>query len=163
MRTFEFTIVASGLDHRAEGFEDLFYKAGCDDATIAVARGVILVQFAREAEHLSTAVETAITDVRKTGASIERVEPDYLVSLSDIAERSNLTRAAVSLYAKGERGKNFPHPVVRMTTESPLWDWSQVAEWLCERKQLDEDIVAAARIFREVNTPKAGELRTAAR
>jgi hypothetical protein len=29
---------------------------------------------------------------------------------------------AISLFAKGERGKDFPAPVAKVTTESPLWD-----------------------------------------
>lgn len=151
MKTFEFTIVASGLDHEDDHFEDVFFEAGCDDATIAVARGAIIIQFARQADGLYSAIESAVADVKKTGASVDRVEPDYLVSLSEIAERANLTRAAVSLYAKGERGKDFPHPVARVTTESPLWDWTDVAEWLFVRKQIAEDVVSEAKAIRETN------------
>src|SRR5262245_16595195 len=50
MKTLEFTIVASGLDPDTDGFEDRFFEAGCDDATIVVKRGAIILEFAREAE-----------------------------------------------------------------------------------------------------------------
>ena len=151
MKTFEFTIIASGLDHAADDFEDRFFEAGCDDSTIAYARGAIILQFAREAETLSDAINSAIAAVKETGATVDRVEPDYLVSLAEIAERANLSRAAVSLYAKGERGKDFPHPVARVTTESPLWDWTAVARWLHSRQQIAGHIVREAEIIRTAN------------
>lgn len=151
MKTFEFTIVASGLDHQADNFEDRFFEAGCDDATIAFARGAIILQFAREAETLGQAVESAIHMVRSTGAEVERVEPDYLVSLSEIADRANLSKAAISLYAKGERGKGFPHPIARVTTESPLWDWTEIAGWLYENERIDKIAFQEAIVMREFN------------
>lgn len=152
MKTFEFTIVASGLDHEADDFEDRFFEAGCDDATIAFGRGVILLHFAREAENLEEAIQTAMSCVEKANAKIERVEPDYLVSLSEIAERSNLTKGAISHYTKGTRGKDFPHPVARITTESPVWDWLEVARWLQARGKIDSSVVMEASVVRRFNT-----------
>ncbi|MGH6877961.1 MAG: hypothetical protein ACREHV_11390, partial [Rhizomicrobium sp.] len=91
MKTYEFTIVATGLDPEAEDFEDRFFDAGCEDATIAFQKGAIVLEFAREAPNFLKAVASAIADVDKAGATIERVEPDHLVSLSEIARRSGLT------------------------------------------------------------------------
>jgi len=149
MKTFEFSVIASGLDPRADDFEDRFFKAGCDDATIVFQKGLIVLDFARRAESLARALATALADVRKTGAKVERFEPDYLVSLSDIAARSGLSRAAISLYGKGERGRGFPAPVARVTTESPLWDWVDVARWLCRHGKLPREAVAEAHMVRE--------------
>jgi predicted DNA-binding transcriptional regulator AlpA len=87
----------------------------------------------------------------KTGAKIERVEPDYLVNLSDIAERSGLTRQAISLYTKAERGSGFPNPVARVTSNSPLWDWLEVTEWLHAQAKIDREAVVEARIVKEAN------------
>lgn len=111
MKTFEFTIIASGLDEAADDFETRFYDNGCDDATVSFQKGTILVDFARDAESLEGAINSAIADVRKAGATVERVEPDPLVSLSDIASRSGLTRAAVHNYATQKRGEDSPLPV----------------------------------------------------
>src|SRR4051812_19478119 len=122
MNTFEFTIIASGLDPKADDFEALFYAAGCDDATISFQKGHIIVDFAREAPDFVTAVTSALGNVAAAGARIDRLEPDPLVSLTDIAARSGMTKAAISLYSRGERGKQFPAPVARVTSESPLWD-----------------------------------------
>jgi predicted transcriptional regulator len=151
VNTFEFAIIASGLDHEADDFEDRFFEAGCEDATIVVARGAIILQFAREGDTLHEAIRSAMIDVRRVGATVERVEPDYLVSLSEIAERAHLTRAAVSLYAKGERGAGFPHPIARVTTESPIWDWTDVAKWLEKRGRVKECVFREAVVFRSVN------------
>ena len=94
--TFEFAIVASGLDPDAEDFFDRFFDAGCDDATIAFQKGHIIADFAREAASLEDAIASAIADVKKAGATVDRVEPDPLVSLSDMAARAGLTRAAMT-------------------------------------------------------------------
>jgi len=151
MKTHEFAIVASGLDPEAEDFEDRFFEAGCDDATISFQKGVILLDFAREAQTFSKALISAIEDVQRAGAKIERVEPDYLVSLSDIATRSGLSRAAISLYCKGERGKGFPAPVARVTSESPLWDWVDVSRWMHTNDRLPASDVLQARMVKEAN------------
>jgi len=42
MASFEFTVVASGLDPAAKDFFDRFYAAGCDDATVAFQNGRIV-------------------------------------------------------------------------------------------------------------------------
>jgi hypothetical protein len=155
MKTHEFTIIATGLDPYEEGFEDRFFEAGCDDATLGFQRGLIIADFAREAPTLSRAILTAMEDVRAAGASIERIEPDYLVSLSEIAERSQLSRQAISLYAKGERGSGFPPPSAKVMSGHPLWDWCAVASWLHDKALIDRETVVAARIIKEVNAAVA--------
>lgn len=151
MKIFEFTIVASGLDPNSEDFEDRFFEAGCRDTTIAFVKGRIVIEFQREARNFSHALVSAIRDVQKAGATVEHVEPDYLVSISDIAKRAELSRAAVSLFAKGERGEAFPAPIARVTTESPLWDWVHVASWMFRRRKLSLAALVQAKIVREAN------------
>lgn len=74
MKIHEFTIVASGLDPKADDFEDRFFEAGCDDATISFHDSVIVLEFAREAESFAKALVSAVADMRSTGAKIERIE-----------------------------------------------------------------------------------------
>jgi predicted DNA-binding transcriptional regulator AlpA len=151
MTSFDFSIIASGLDPHAEDFEDTFFAAGCDDATIALQKGVIVLDFSREAGGFAEAVASAMADVITAGATIERIEPDYLVSLSEIARRAGLTRAATHNYARGERADGFPRPVARISTESALWDWVEVSKWLVDRKTIDDDAYQRAKVIRTVN------------
>lgn len=69
------------MSREAEDFERRFYDAGCDDAVISFQKGLIIVDFAREAETLEEAISSAIEAVTSVGASIERVEPEPLISL----------------------------------------------------------------------------------
>jgi hypothetical protein len=149
MKSHSFTIVASGVDTRKAA--DAFFEAGCDDATLSIQKGLIVLEFDREARTFTGALVSALRDVARTGAKIERIEPDYLVSATEIAKRLGCTRAAVSLYAKGERGAAFPKPVARITTDSPLWDWAEVSSWLCHQHKLPPTRVVEARVVKELN------------
>lgn len=151
MTTFEFSIIASGLDPEAEGFADRFFDVGCDDATISFQKGHIILDFAREAESIKEAICSAVECAQKAGAQVDRVEPDPLVSLADIAARADLTRAAVTQYAKGQRGENFPAPVARVTSDTSLYDWTEVATWLFQNKRLSREQVIAAEAIKVAN------------
>ncbi|HSK39662.1 MAG TPA: hypothetical protein VK943_07825 [Arenibaculum sp.] len=151
MKTYEFSIIASGLDPQAADFESRFHDAGCDDATISFQKGHIIVDFAREAETMDVAVASAIEAVEAVGAKVDRVEPDPLVSLADIASRTGMSRAAMTQYAKGQRSKGFPAPVARVTSESPLWDWASVAVWLLHHGKVTREVAVEARIVRMAN------------
>jgi len=117
MKTFEFSIIASGLDPEAEDFVDRFFNAGCDDATLSFQKGHTILDFAREADSIDAAIVSAMECVTAAGAKVDRIEPDPLVSLSDIASRTGMSRAAMTQYSKGQRGKNFPSPVARITSD----------------------------------------------
>lgn len=152
MRKHNFTLIASGIDPALdESAMDRLYEAGCDDATVSTQKGLIVLEFDRDARNFVSALFSAIADVQRAGGVIERIEPDHLVSASEIAKRCGLGRAAVSLYASGARREGFPRPIARVTTESPLWDWVEVASWLYHRNQLDRVTVVQARLVRFVN------------
>lgn len=150
-KSYEFSIIASGLDRHAPDFETRFYDAGCDDATISFQKGHIIADFARAADSMDIALSSAIEAVLAAGAKVDRVEPDPLVSLIEIAARTGMSRAAMTQYAKGQRGKNFPAPVARITSESSLWDWAIVAEWLYRQKKVTLDVAVEAQIVKEAN------------
>ncbi|MEF2547702.1 hypothetical protein VQ045_11080 [Aurantimonas sp. E1-2-R+4] len=151
MKTFEFSVIASGLDPSADNFEARFYDNGCDDALVSFQKGHIIIDFAREAETIALAISSAVEEVVLAGAHVDRVEPDPLVSLSDIAARSDMTRASMTQYSKGQRGKDFPAPVARVTSESPLWEWAVVARWLFANRRLSKDIAIEAEVVRQAN------------
>jgi hypothetical protein len=70
MKTFEFSIIASGLDPEADDFADRFFDAGCDDATLSFQNGRIIVSFAREAESIDAAIDSAVKCVAAAGAKV---------------------------------------------------------------------------------------------
>ena len=70
MNKYQFTIIASGLDPEAEDFEDRFFEAGCDDATISVQKGAIIVEFTREAKSFPHALVSAFVNVQRAGAKV---------------------------------------------------------------------------------------------
>ncbi len=151
MNSYEFTIVATGLPIDGDEWPDRFYEAGCDDALVGLQRGLFVLDFDREADTLAAAVESACADIRRAGATIVRIEPDPLVSASDIAERAEITRQAVSLYANGERGEGFPTPVACVSGSRPLWKWSDVAAWLHAAGKVEQSVVDMAQMLDRLN------------
>lgn len=145
MNSYEFTIVATGLSIDGDDWEDAFYAAGCDDALVSVQRGVFVIEFEREAASATAAIESAVADVRRAGAIVKRIEPDPLVSSSDIAERTGITRQAVSLYVRGDRGEGFPAPIACIASSRPLWCWREVAEWLHANSRLPDGALNLAK------------------
>lgn len=150
MTTYDFTFVVDADPH-ADDFEGRFIEAGCDDATFFLMRGAAAISFDREAETYKDAVFSAYKQIKTTGAAVLRFEPDFLVSATDIAERSGLTRAAIGLFDKGERRKGFPAPQLRLSSNSPLWDWVGVSAWLVEQGKISPEIHKEAMISRIIN------------
>ena len=151
MTTYDFTFVVGNADPHSDDFEDVFFEAGCDDATLVLMHGAVAVCFDRKADSYKDAVFSAYDNVLSTGSTILRFEPDFLVSASEIAARAGLSRAAISNYENGLRGEDFPRPFARITTKNPLWDWVEVSRWLCTREKLEESEFRSAQISRVVN------------
>lgn len=151
MKKYEFSVIASGLDPEAEDFEARFYDGGCDDAIVSFQKGHVIIDFTREAGSVDAAISSAIENVLAVGAKVDRVEPDPLVSLSDIAARTDLTRAAMSLYAKEQRAKGFPSPIAKVTSSSSLYDWQAVSVWLCLHGKVDRETAIEAGVVKEAN------------
>lgn len=149
MALYNFTLTVSGINLDTEGHEDALFEAGCDDAMIGYYGKAIYLEFDREALSLKNAIATAIRDIESAGigARVESVD-STLVGLSDIAELSALSRQAITMLKDGARGKgNFPNPIQRITGQSPLWDWAEVAQWLesCGRIAAASGLAANAR------------------
>lgn len=150
MPLFDFSFIVKADPH-SDTFEDPFIEAGCDDATFVLRRGTLALCFDREDNDYKSAVLSAYQDIRSAGAEIIRFEPDFLVSVSEIAQRAELTRAAVDLYIRGERRGGFPLPDSRFNAKSPLWDWVEVSQWLCKHDMIDHSEYKNALISRVIN------------
>jgi hypothetical protein len=99
--------------------------------------------FDRKAGSFSEALASAIGDVTSavTGLQVVRVEPDELVTLAAIAERSGLSREYIRLLSANKRGPGgFPAPVTYADHKTRLWHWPDVAHWLAEHDKAKVDV-----------------------
>ena len=142
MSEYEFSLVIAG-SLEDDGTLDALFEAGSDDATFGQVEGVGYADFIREARTFGGAVRSAIEQVESVpGLRVVRVEPDDLVTMSEIAERLGRSRESVRLLISGARGSGaFPAPASHLKARSRLWRWSEVAAWA---KLHDERVDARA-------------------
>lgn len=154
MKHYNFLLVLSGIPTPAEDFEDRLFEVGCDDATLSLRSRVAFLDFDREASSFKEAVISAIQQVETIDKTItvERVEPDDLVTAAEIARRINKTREYVRLLIEGERGAgNFPLPLSGIATKSLIWSWLKVTPWLRENRMVEEEAVQIAQDIADIN------------
>jgi hypothetical protein len=147
-KTYTFTLFVQGVDALSDESMDALFEAGCDDATFGARDGAQYGEFDREATSFSAALSSAIHDMTNAlpGLEIVRVEPDDLVSMATIAERSGRSRESIRLLAAEQRGPGgFPPPIAYVDQKTRLWHWPDVAHWLTEhdKAKLDVDPEAA--------------------
>jgi hypothetical protein len=129
--TQTFTIFFEGPELTDE-FLDAAYEAGCGDAVFGSQAGQLFAEFDREDHDLAKAVASAIVDLAKADhlVRITGLEVGNPISPSTIADRIGLTREAVRLLSKGERGPGgFPSPV-QFVSNRPLYSWAESHMWL---------------------------------
>lgn len=127
---FSFSLVIAELSSFSEEQAEALFEAGCDDCTPSVRAGVVIFDFDREGETPQGAIEGALQDVGKVGLRVERIEPDDLVTQSEIARRLDRSRESIRQLVHGERHDGgFPRPVAAVTGTSPLWSWCAVVDW----------------------------------
>ena len=142
-----FTLFLSGVDVFDDEQFDALHEAGCDDALFGVRDGAQYGAFDREAESFSVALASAIHDVTSAivGARVVRIEPDQLVTLAAIAERSGRSREYIRLLSNNKRGPGgFPAPVAYADHKTRLWHWPDVAHWLAENRKASVGVDAHA-------------------
>jgi len=155
---YTFTLLLRGanpMDHLDE-----LHDSGCDDAIFGERDGVWFAEFDRQSKSLVDAISSAIKDVESAvpGLRVSRVEPDELVSASEIAARTGRTRESVRLLIEHQRGPgDFPPPVCWVNRRTRLWRWSDVAQWLTVALRQDTEELQDATFIAALNA--ALELR----
>ena len=79
MATFEFIVTVDDVEIN-DALPALFNDAGCTDAEISIYKGCIELHFKRAAENLSVAINTALSDIERAGATIikyEFIDPEF--------------------------------------------------------------------------------------
>jgi predicted DNA-binding transcriptional regulator AlpA len=111
---------------------DALFEAGCDDATVGVGqRGMIGLDFSREAPSAEDALRSAISDVARAipGATLIQAGPD-LVGLTDMADIFGFSRQNMRKYATGTSAGRRPFPRPIHVGEPSLWHLAEIAAWL---------------------------------
>jgi len=135
---------------------DALYEAGCDDATPGVGRpGMLALEFTREAPSADAAVKSAIKHVHRAvpRAKLVAIAPD-LVSVSEIAELTGVTRQNIHKYVAGEiHTLTVPFPPAVYTGTPSLWRLSDVAPWLTKHTKLriDKSLLELAFVTSRLN------------
>ncbi|HGO5815417.1 TPA: hypothetical protein ACK3JR_001285 [Mannheimia haemolytica] len=136
MTLYHFSILIRDADKSTENLEDRLFEAGCDDALICFYNQNVYLEFDREDENAQSAIQSAFENIRQAGFSDLVLQEAGVSSLSEIATRTGLTRAAISNYANGKRADDFPKPVYGVASGSALYSWKEVANWLYHRNKI---------------------------
>jgi transcriptional regulator with XRE-family HTH domain len=140
MKTYHFTIVVRDAQIGMTDLEDRLFEAGCDDALLCSYNQTVYLEFDREAINAEQAIKTALADIKAAGFRQPVVQEAGVSTLSEMADRAGITRAAFSLYARNKRGDgHFPSPVYGVASGSALYSWPEVSEWLYKQGKLAKE------------------------
>ncbi len=156
--TYTFTLLLHGADPMTKDNMRALERAGCNDALFGRRGTVSYADFDREAASFGEAVLSAVHDVESAlpGLRVTRVEPEELVSASQIAVRTKRTRESIRLLIEGKRGPgSFPAPAVWLSSSRKLWRWTDVAEWFTTSLQNPVSDVQTAAFVASVNAALA--------
>jgi hypothetical protein len=142
MCNFDFQLFCRDVDTSDDSFLDRLYEAGCDDSMVYFKDGYLCLDFSRKASSAEEAVVSAINDfyAAKLGGNVERVEPEDLTSLSEIANRVGVTRASLQKYARGisKVGADFPLPAANISrTRRELYSAFEVMHWMSIKNRVE--------------------------
>ncbi len=149
MTEYEFTLtftLPDGQDDPAQHLDALF-EAGCDDAIVGTGTsGTISLEFNRDANSATNAVESAIHAVISAipGASLVEAKPD-MVGLTDVAEILHCSRQNIRKYAVGYA--NFPRPAI--TGKVQLWHLWEIGKF--KKLSIPEAIIEMSKVTCKLN------------
>lgn len=76
MQTYSFTAILKDHSECSEEMADALFEAGVDDALIGSSYHRETINFGREAESFTAAIQSANQDIRKAGFQMDRIEFD---------------------------------------------------------------------------------------
>lgn len=137
----EFAVIATGRDLDDPEFLDRLFEITGGDVTFECDRHgeVATIWFDREADTLKDAVFEAIRQLhRLPELRIQSVEIDDIVTQDQIAEKTGLSRQAVSMHVNEQRGtKHFPLPVVGIPQRVRVWRLADIYEYFDRPEDAD--------------------------
>lgn len=157
-KTYSFTLILMGPSPLEEANLNALFDAACDDATFGQRDGVYFADFDRVARSFSKALASAINDVESAvaGLRVVRVEPEELVTASEIAARLHRTRESIRLLFESQRGAgDFPRPVAWLENGTRLWYWHDIFAWAAQRSEFKALAGSAHEAARSIHTANA--------
>jgi hypothetical protein len=138
VETYSVSLVLENVELTDEVIDELF--ASIEDVVPSSIDGVVKVtapvaasDAASAAFHLADQVQAVLPQ-----AIPVRLDQD-LVSIPDVAERTDRTRESIRLLVEGKRGPGgFPAPVGTVGDAIRVWPWAAVIDWF--RTALGEDL-----------------------
>lgn len=76
MKDYEFDVILKDVAEVTDEQADALFGAGCDDGTPASCDGIAWIHFDRESTTLEDAVRLAVSQVRKAGLDVAKVQLD---------------------------------------------------------------------------------------
>jgi len=153
---YEFTLkfkLAADITNMDEVVERLG-ELGCTDALVGLGQpGYIGLDFVREAEDATSALLSAIDDVKQAlpSATLVEVGPDF-VGLTDVAEVVGLSRQNIRKLMLGHH-QHFPAPI--HSGNPSIWHLAQVLEFFRERQYtFPMKVFEVARTAMQINIAK---------
>lgn len=156
MKEFNFELIFKLEDANQDSNEyiDALFENGCDDATISTGQlGMLSLSFTREAINASSAVESAINDVKKAIPSVKLIEatPD-IVSISDISSILGHSRQYTRKLFNSDIS-SLPAPI--HIGNPSIWHLSEVLAWLKsvgkQENKISENLFELSHITRQIN------------
>ena len=152
MNEYEFSIVIRDADFSDLNVHDALFESGCDDALICANNNTVYLQFTREANSAQEAIYSALSNIKDAGFKDLIIEESSAITISEIASKAELSRQAIHNYVKGLRGNgNFPKPIAGLSSNNPLYDWYEVAQWLNNHNALSNEGLEVAEVARYFN------------
>ncbi len=132
MRTWDFSLILSGIDAGEDGGFDALWGACADGPLIGTYDGVSEILFSREAETVEDAVLSAIDDVERiNGVRVVGLRDESFWTLGDIAERSGRSLAETRRLV-GDPA--FPPHLSDPDDPDPLWRAQEIINWFRDHK-----------------------------
>jgi hypothetical protein len=83
MPAYDFSLIVAGRTEFSDADVDALFEAGCDDGTPGSCNRVASVYFTREGDSLMAVIRSAISDVRKAGLDVARIEIEPASALAE--------------------------------------------------------------------------------
>ncbi len=136
----DFQLVLSGVHTLTDDLENAIFEAFRGGAELSCRRGTVTVDChdwvmpGDTRAILLDAIRRTRLAVLPLGLNVVKLLPHDMVTAAEIAQRMNISREAVRLYATGQRGDGmFPGPAYASSSHRiVLWHWWEVLDWMME-------------------------------